>query len=428
MNNATKYLGVELGSTRIKSVVIDHVDAVTSSGEHTWENAYENGYWTYSIDDVWAGIKNSVSKVGDKSNIAALGISAMMHGYLAFDKNDNLLVPFRTWRNENAKIASEELTKELGFNIPTRWTVAHFYQAILDEELHIKDVAFVTTLAGYVHWKLTGEKAIGIGDASGIFPIKDGDYDLDMANIFKELSGFDIYKIFPKVLKAGEDAGRLNAKGAKILGLKEGIPLCPPEGDAGTGMVATKSVRKLTGNVSAGTSIFVMTVLDKPLRRIYPEVDIVATPTGYDVAMIHCNECTSKIDPWIKLFGETFEMFGLSVPKDELFSKLYEAALGNGRVAEFMRDILEDAVNDLADGMKILTEQEGVKMNKLMGHGGFFKSGRAGCTILSEKLGIPIEQLPQSAEGGPYGCAILASYLVNGNDKTLEDFIDEIGG
>ena len=428
MSNKSAYLGIELGSTRIKSILIDENSCILSSGDHIWENAHKNGYWTYSIEDAWAGIKDSVSKIGKNFDVTSLGISAMMHGYIALNKDDELLVPFRTWRNETTKVAASKLTKEFNFNIPVRWTIAHLYQAILDKEPHVKDIAFVTTLAGYVHWKLTGEKVIGIGDASGIFPIKDGNYNLDMARRFKGLSGFDVYEIFPKVLKAGEAAGRLKANGAKILGLAEDTPLCPPEGDAGTGMVATKSVRKLTGNVSAGTSIFAMTVLDKPLEHIYPEVDIVTTPTGYDVAMIHCNECTSKVDPWIRLFGETCEMFGLSVSKGDLFEKLYEAALGTGRVAEFMRNVLEDAVDELVDGMKILTQQEGVKINVLMGHGGFFKSGKAGQTILSEKLGILIEQLPQSAEGGPYGCAILASYLTNGNGRTLEDFVDDIGG
>jgi sugar (pentulose or hexulose) kinase len=374
--------------------------------------------WTYSLDSVWYGIRDCAAQ-NDSSDVSALGISAMMHGYLAFDKDGELLAPFRTWRNTNTERAAKELTELFKFNIPLRWSIAHLYQAILDNEPHVADIAFVTTLAGYIHWQLTGEKVIGIGDASGMFPIKNGNYDHEMVDKFKELTNVDIFEIFPKVLIAGERAGTLNSFGAGLLGVAENTPLCPPEGDAGTGMVATNSTAPRTGNVSAGTSVFAMVVLEKPLENVYPAIDIVTTPTGEPVAMVHCNECTAKIDPWIKLFGEAFELFGFPTDKGELYQKLYETALGDSKLSEFMRDLLVSAVRDLADGMKLLTEKENVKIDSLTGHGGFFKSGKAGRVIMSETLGIPIELIDNSSEGGAFGMAILAKKIKGRDNEKL---------
>jgi sugar (pentulose or hexulose) kinase len=407
-------LGIEFGSTRIKGVLLDDNRRVAQSGAHDWENRMENGYWTYSLDEVWAGARSLVSQL-DTSGVTAAGVSAMMHGYLVFDKNGELLTPFRTWRNTNTEAAAAKLTELFNFNIPLRWSVAHLYQAILDGEEHVKDIDHITTLAGYVHWTLTGERVLGIGDASGMFPIENGGYNAKFVRQFKELTGVDWTKIAPKVLKGGECAGTY-----------KGIPLCPPEGDAATGMVATNSIAPRTGSVSAGTSIFAMTVLEKPLEKLHREIDIVTTPAGDDVAMIHCNECTVKIDPWIELFGEAFSLMGLYCPKSDLFSKLYEASLGDGKLAEFMRGVLESAVRDLADGMKILTDQEGVKITNLAGHGGYFGSGEAGRIIMSRTLDIPVTISETAAEGGAWGIALLADYLKFSKEKSLQEFLSEV--
>jgi sugar (pentulose or hexulose) kinase len=407
-------LGIELGSTRIKGVLIDDNRRVIQSGVHSWENRVENGYWTYSLDEVWTGVKDVASQL-DTSHVTSAGISAMMHGYLVFDKKGELLTPFRTWRNTNTKAAAAKLTELFRFNIPLRWSVAHLYQAILDGEEHVKDVDYITTLAGYVHWKLTGERVLGIGDASGMFPIENGGYNAKFVRQFGDLTGVDWVKIAPKVLKSGEFAGTY-----------KGIPLCPPEGDAGTGMVATNSIAPRTGNVSAGTSIFAMVVLEKPLETWHEEIDIVTTPTGDDVAMIHCNECTAKIDPWIHLFGEAFSLMGLAYSESDLFSKLYEVSLGDGKLAQFMREILENAVSDLADGMKILTKQERVKITSLAGHGGYFKSGSAGQIVMSETLNIPVTISETAAEGGAWGIALLADYLKFSKEKSLQKFLSGV--
>jgi sugar (pentulose or hexulose) kinase len=407
-------LGIEFGSTRIKGVLIDGDHRVMQSGVHDWENRMENGYWTYSLDEVWAGVKDVVSQL-DTSGVTAAGISAMMHGYLVFDKNGELLTPFRTWRNTNTEVAAAKLTELFNFNIPLRWSVAHLYQAILDGEEHVKDIDYITTLAGYVHWKLTGERVLGIGDASGMFPIKDGDYNIKFVRQFEELTGVDWTKIAPKVLKGGLYAGTY-----------KDIPLCPPEGDAGTGMVATNAIAPRTGNVSAGTSIFAMVVLEKPLKTLHREIDIVTTPTGDDVAMIHCNECTVRVDPWIHLFGEAFSLMGLKYSNKDLFAKLYEVSLGESKLARFMWKILEDSVRDLADGMKILTEQEKVKITSLAGHGGFFKSGNAGRTIMSKTLDILVTISETAAEGGAWGIALLADYLQCSKEKSLQNFLSEV--
>jgi sugar (pentulose or hexulose) kinase len=407
-------LGIEFGSTRIKGVLIDDSRRVTRSGVHDWGNRIENGYWTYSLDDVWAGARDVASQLGT-SDVTAAGVSAMMHGYLVFDKDGELLTPFRTWRNTNTEIAAAKLTELFNFNIPLRWSVAHLYQAILDGEEHVKHIDYITTLAGYVHWKLTGERVLGIGDASGMFPIEAGDYNAGFVRQFEELTGVNWTKIAPKVLKSGMYAGTY-----------KGIPLCPPEGDAGTGMVATNSITPRTGNVSAGTSIFAMAVLEKPLERLYKEIDIVMTPTGDDVAMIHCNECTVRVDPWIDLFGEAISLMGFNSPKNELFSKLYEVSLGTGKLAEFMREILESAVRDLAAGIKILTERERVKITSLAGHGGYFKSGFAGQKIMSTALNIPVTISETAAEGGAWGIALLADYLRFSKEKSFQNFLSEV--
>jgi sugar (pentulose or hexulose) kinase len=407
-------LGIELGSTRIKGVLIDDSHRVIQSGVHNWENRMEDGYWTYSLDEIWAGVKDVVSQL-DMSDVTAAGVSAMMHGYLVFDKNGELLTPFRTWRNINTEVAAAKLTELFNFNIPLRWSVAHIYQAILDGEEHVRNIDYITTLSGYVHWKLTGKRVLGIGDASGMFPVEGGDYNAKFVRKFEEISGVNWTKIAPKILKSGEYAGEY-----------KGVPFCPPEGDAGTGMVATNSTAPRTGNVSAGTSIFAMVVLEKPLKKLHKEIDIVTTPTGDDVAMIHCNECTAKIDPWINLFNEAFSLMGFDCSKSDLFSKLYEVSLGDGKLAQFMREILENAVNDLADGMKILTEQEQVEITSLAGHGGYFKSGRAGQIIMSKMLNIPVTISETAAEGGAWGIALLADYLKSSKEKSLQKFLSEV--
>ncbi|HML36752.1 MAG TPA: FGGY family carbohydrate kinase [Bacillota bacterium] len=426
-------MGIELGSTRIKAVIIDESRKVIASGSHSWESRQIGGYWSYSLDDVQSGLKDAVSKLPIAGcQLSAMGVSAMMHGYLVFDKEDNLLVPFRTWKNTTAGEAAEKLTELFDFNIPERWSAAHLYQTILNGEEHVKDIAFITTLAGYVHWKLTGEKAIGVCDASGMFPVRDNGWNPEFVEKFKGLTGIDWSRIAPEILPAGKNAGTLTAAGRQYLfGETSGLLsspciLCPPEGDAGTGMVSCNAVAPRTGNVSAGTSVFAMVVLDKPLKRLHKEVDIVTTPDGRDVAMVHYNECTSKIDPWVKLFGEAFDLFGLTVDTGELYQKLYEVALENStKLSEFMHGVIASAISGLADGMRILTVEEQVKVERLAGHGGFFKSGNAGKRIMSEMLGIPIELSETAAEGGAWGIALLADYLKCADEKTLSEYLEE---
>ena len=427
-------MGIELGSTRIKAVVINENRKIIASGSHNWESQLIDGHWTYSLDDVQTGLRDAVSKLSmGFDQLSTVGLSAMMHGYLVFDSNDNLIVPFRTWKNTTTGEAAEKLTELFNFNIPERWSVAHLYQAFVNNEEHVKDIAFITTLAGYVHWKLTGEKVIGIGDASGMFPVKDKNWNPEFVEKFKCLTGIDWSSIAPKVLLAGQNAGKITAAGWQYL-FDETPSLCPsscilcppPEGDAGTGMVSCNAVTPRTGNVSAGTSIFAMVVLDKPLKNLHKEVDIVTTPDGRDVAMVHYNECTSKIDPWIKLFGEAFDLFDVTVDSSELFHKLYEVALKGGtKLSEFMREVISSAVSDLANGMRILTEEEQVKVEKLAGHGGLFKSGNAGKQIMSEMLGIPIELSETAAEGGAWGIALLADYLNYADEKVLSEYLEE---
>ncbi|MCL2638011.1 MAG: FGGY-family carbohydrate kinase [Oscillospiraceae bacterium] len=437
-------LGIELGSTRIKGVVIDSSRKVVQSGFHNWENRLENGFWTYSLDDVRAGLRDVISQLDlNTASITALGVSAMMHGYLAFDKNNNLLTPFRTWRNTTTEQAAAKLTELFGFNIPQRWSVAHLEQAILNGEAHVKDIAFITTLAGYVHFQLTGAKVLGVGDASGMFPLKNGSYNEKFIKQFQELTGINWTSIAPKIKSAGEPAGALTASGAELLGLSEkfiGVPLCPPEGDAGTGMVATNAIAPRTGNISAGTSIFAMAVLEKPLENLHTEIDIVTTPTGADVAMIHCNSCTSDIDAWIKLFGE---VSGLTA--SQLYDLFYEkaaqsggntggvltynfysgepvAGLTDGRpmlirapdaefnLASLCKSLLYSAIATLRIGMDILFA-ENVRLDVLRGHGGFFKN-KTGIQAAANSLGVPVSVLESAGEGGAWGIALLADYML----------------
>ena len=340
-------LGIEFGSTRIKAVLVDGNNAPIASGGHEWENRYENGVWTYSLEDIWSGIQDCYQQMAkdvqekygvELTSVGAIGISAMMHGYMAFDKAGNLLVPFRTWRNNITGEASRKLSELFQYNIPQRWSIAHLYQAILSGEEHVKDIDFITTLAGYVHWKLTGEKVLGVGDASGMFPIDSTtrNWNKEMLAKFDELVApkgypWKVEDILPKVLVAGEKAGTLTEEGAKLLDptgkLQAGIPVCPPEGDAGTGMAATNSVRVRTGNVSAGTSVFAMVVLEKALEKVHEEIDMVTTPAGDAVAMVHCNNCTSDLNAWVNIFKEFAEAFGMKVEMNDLFGTLYNKAL-----------------------------------------------------------------------------------------------------
>jgi len=465
------FLGIELGSTRIKAVLIDNNHALVASGSHSWENALVDGLWTYSLDDVWNGLQSAVKDLAQHAkleDVEAVGISAMMHGYLVFDSNNNQLVQFRTWRNTNTEQAAQLLTRAFDFNIPLRWNVAHLYQAILDKESHVKDIAFLTTLAGYVHWQLTGEKVIGVGDASGMFPCVDCDYDVNLLEKFDKLTASHHFNkafrdIVPIVKSAGDAAGVLTAEGAKLLdptgALKPGIVFCPPEGDAGTGMVATNSVRVRTGNISAGTSVFAMIVLEKSLSKVYSEIDMVTTPSGKPVAMVHCNNCCSDIDAWVKLFGEALSVFGAKPDINTLYEKLYQMAAegdadcggvlsynffsgepmvgleagrpllvrkpdGNFNLANTMRSLIFSAIGSLKLGMDIL-ESENVQVDKLLGHGGFFKTKGIGQSIVAAALRAPVTVMESASEGGAWGIAILAAYLARkAVNETLEDYLE----
>ncbi|GHU23849.1 ATPase [Spirochaetia bacterium] len=473
-------LGIEFGSTRIKAVLISEDYITLASGAYTWENRLEDGVWTYHLDEVWRGLQSAVTELSDDfrsryreslSTVGAIGISAMMHGYLAFDKDGQQLVPFRTWRNTTTEKAAKLLTEKFRFNIPQRWSIAHLYQALLNNESHVKNTAFITTLAGYVHWKLTGQKVLGIGDASGMFPIDSttNNYNTGMINQFDSLTGdlgWKLSDILPKVLRAGEDAGLLSTEGAALLdpsgnipagNIPAGIPLCPPEGDAGTGMVATNSVAERTGNISAGTSVFAMVVLEKALSRVYPEIDMVTTPTGKPVAMAHCNNCTPDLDAWVKLFGEVNETFGVKVDKSRLYDILYEKALAGesdcggllsynyyagepvtgleqGRplfvrtpdsrftLANVMRALLFSTMASLKLGMDILTEKEHVRLDTLLGHGGLFKTKAVGQRLMAAALKTPVAVMESAGEGGAWGIALLAAYMLH-TDEPLETFL-----
>ncbi|MGQ9490351.1 MAG: xylulokinase [Anaerolineae bacterium] len=472
-------LGIELGSTRIKAVLIDEEHSPIASGSHEWENRYQDGIWTYHLADVWAGLQDSYSSlrrdVLEKYGVplrttGAIGFSGMMHGYLAFDRHGNLLVPFRTWRNTITGQASEKLTDLFQFNIPQRWSIAHLYQALLNREPHVGQISHLTTLAGYVHWQLTGQKVLGVGDASGMFPIdsETNDYDarkLDLFNAVLAAEGISwrLEEILPKVLVAGDAAGVLTAEGARLLDptgeLQAGIPLCPPEGDAGTGMVATNSIAERTGNVSAGTSVFAMIVLEKALAKLHPEIDIVTTPAGKPVAMVHSNNCTSDLNAWVDLFHEFTEALGVDVEVSRLYETLYRQALAGdpdaggllaynyvagehithlteGRplfvrrpdsrftLANFMRVNLFSALGALKIGMDILFEEEDVKIDQLLGHGGFFKTKEVGQRMMAAAVNVPVAVMATAGEGGAWGMALLAAYMRHKSaGETLEAYL-----
>ncbi len=474
-------IGIEFGSTRIKAVMTDMNGKPIAEGGYGWENQYENGVWTYSLDMIWTGLQTAYAELkkdvkdkygADLKTTGAIGFSAMMHGYMAFNKEGELLAPFRTWRNTITEQAAKELTAEFGFNIPQRWSIAHLHQAILNKEEHVKDITFFTTLAGYIHWKLTGEKVLGIGDASGMFPIdstarnyNESYLDKYDALISKEGFGWKIRDILPKVLVAGEKAGSLTEEGAKLLDvsgeLGAGIPLCPPEGDAGTGMVATNSVAVRTGNVSAGTSVFAMVVMEHALKAVHEEIDVVTTPVGDDVAMVHCNNCTSDINAWANIFREYSEAMGIEVDTNKLYTTLFEAALKGapdcggimgynyfsgepvtgfeeGRpvilrsvnadfsFANFMRHNLYSAVSTLKYGLDILLKDEGIEFDKLYGHGGYFKTKEVGQRIMSAATGGPITVMETAGEGGAWGIAVLALFESFADKMTLPEFLNDV--
>ena len=474
----TEVLGIEFGSTRIKAVLINESFEPVASGAHDWENRLENGIWTYHTEDIWDGLRDAYSKLnadceekfGQKiKTLSAIGFSAMMHGYLPFDKDGNLLAQFRTWRNTITGEAASRLTELFDFNIPQRWSIAHLEQAILNGEEHVKDIAYLTTLEGYVHWKLTGRKVIGVGEASGMFPIdsETNDYNADMLDKFSklpEVSKYDwnIRDILPKSLVAGEEAGVLTEEGARLLDptgeLQAGIPMCPPEGDAGTGMVATNSISVRTGNVSAGTSIFSMIVLEKMLSKVYEEIDMVTTPTGMPVAMVHCNNCCTDLDYWVKLFIEFSKLSGGELTKPQVYDLLYGEALKgdkdcgglvnfnyfsgepvthleSGRplfirkenaqmsLANFMRAQVFSTMGALKIGMEIL-ENEQVAIDRLTGHGGLFKTEYVGQRLMAGAFNTPVTVMETAGEGGAWGIAILAKYAADKTGESLDDYLN----
>ena len=480
IENGQAVIGIEFGSTRIKTVLIGEGNKPIATGGYTWDNQLVDGYWTYSLPNILIGLQNSYHsmKVSVKdmygvtvTKVKAIGISAMMHGYMAFDSNNNLLVPFRTWRNVRQAEASTELTKLFNFHIPQRWTVAHLYQAILNKEEHVGKISRLTTLSGYVHYMLSGQNVLGVGDASGIFPLNNGTkkYDEKKLLIFDNLLeinniNYKFEDIIPEIATAGEYAGALSRTGAKLLDVDgdilSGIPLCPPEGDAETGMTATNCIKKNTGNISAGTSAFAMIVLNKPLDKAYSEIDVVATPDGQPVAMAHCNNCTTDINAWIKLFEESAILLGAKFDKDTLYEKIFETAdlgddnCGNimpynyysgehisgfeeGRpllirtsqsvfnLANFMKANLYSAVAVLRMGMEIL-DKEKTKIDCLVGHGGFFKTKDIGAKIMANALKTSVSVYDTANEGGAWGIALLASYMANKkNGQSLDDFLSK---
>ena len=470
-------LGIELGSTRIKSVLIDERAAVVATGSHEWENTLVDGLWSYSLGDVEKGLQASFKELAAQyqktfgkplCEVSAIGISAMMHGYLAFDQNDTLLVPFRTWRNTNAEQAADELSDLFAFNVPMRWSVSQFYQAILNGEAHVKDVAFLTTLSGYVHYKLTGERVLGVGDASGMFPIGGGTYDAEMVEKFNTCIAEKgvckrIEELLPKVLSAGESAGTLTDAGARWLDpagtLKAGCLLCPPEGDAGTGMVATNAIAPRTANVSAGTSAFLMAVLEKDLASYYKEIDVVTTPHGAPVAMVHVNNFASEITAWTTLFEEVIAIGGGAIERGKLFDALYGKSLeanarcgglvgynflagepivgvnkgipmitrtpdGKLTLANFMKMHIYSALGSLSIGCEIL-KKENVEIDSVCGHGGFFKTPVVGQSAMSAAVGAPVTVMKNAGEGGAWGIAVLALFACCGKGD-LAVFLDGV--
>ncbi|MGI1810967.1 xylulokinase [Priestia sp. TGN 0903] len=474
-------LGIELGSTRIKAVLIDENFETIASGSYEWENLLEDGFWTYNLLDIITGLQSAYREMKQEversygitiRTVGSIGVSAMMHGYMAFDKTGELLVPFRTWRNATTSEAAKELTEHFNFNIPERWSIAHLYQAIINQEKHLPRIHYMTTLAGYIHWLLTGSKALGIGDASGVFPIDERtqNYSEAMMKQFDELISYKGYSwqlsgILPAVHTSGEQAGTLTAIGASILdqskNLQPGIPFCPPEGDAGTGMVATNSVRKRTGNVSVGTSVFAMIVLDKKLSKVYPEIDLVTTPNGSPVAMVHANNCSSDLNAWLGLFREFSEAMGQKVESDKLFQVMLNKALeadpdaggllsygyfsgenitglesgrplfvrsakSNFNLANFMRTHLFTAFGALKIGMDLLVKEENVKIHSILAHGGLFKTPVVGQKMMAAAINTPVSVMDTAGEGGAWGMAILSSYMLNKSEnESLEDFLDD---
>ncbi|PFW76102.1 ATPase [Priestia aryabhattai] len=474
-------LGIELGSTRIKAVLIDENFETIASGSYEWENLLEDGFWTYNLLDIITGLQSAYREMKQEvernyritiRTVGSIGVSAMMHGYMAFDKTGELLVPFRTWRNATTSAAAKELTEHFQFNIPERWSIAHLYQAIINQEKHLPRIDYMTTLAGYTHWLLTGSKALGIGDASGMFPIDERtqNYSEAMMKQFDELISYKGYPwqlsdILPAVHTSGEQAGTLTAIGASILdqskNLQPGIPFCPPEGDAGTGMVATNSVRKRTGNVSVGTSVFAMIVLDKKLSNVYPEIDLVTTPNGSPVAMVHANNCSSDLNAWLGLFREFSEAMGQKVESDKLFEVMLNKALeadpdgggllsygyfsgenitgvesgrplfvrsakSNFNLANFMRTHLFTAFGALKIGMDLLVKEENVKIHSILAHGGLFKTPVVGQKMMAAAINTPVSVMDTAGEGGAWGMAILSSYMLNKSEnESLEDFLDD---
>lgn len=474
-------LGIELGSTRIKAVLINENFETISSGSYEWENLLEDGFWTYNLLNIITGLQSAYREMKQEversygitiRTVGSIGVSAMMHGYMAFDKTGELLVPFRTWRNATTSAAAKELTEHFQFNIPERWSIAHLYQAIINQEKHLPRIHYMTTLAGYIHWLLTGSKALGIGDASGMFPIDERtqNYSEDMMKQFDELISYKGYPwqlsdILPAVHTSGEQAGTLTAIGASILdqskNLQPGIPFCPPEGDAGTGMVATNSVRKRTGNVSVGTSVFAMIVLDKKLSNVYPEIDLVTTPNGSPVAMVHANNCSSDLNAWLGLFREFSEAMGQKVESDKLFEVMLNKALeadpdgggllsygyfsgenitgvesgrplfvrsakSNFNLANFMRTHLFTAFGALKIGMDLLVKEENVKIHSILAHGGLFKTPVVGQKMMAAAINTPVSVMDTAGEGGAWGMAILSSYMLNKSEnESLEDFLDD---
>lgn len=476
--DGTESLGIEFGSTRIKAVLIDSNFNPIAAGSHDWENKLENGIWTYSLDDVWSGLQDAYAKLNDDvfskfgvhiKRLSAIGFSAMMHGYLPFDDKGNQLAPFRTWRNTMTAEASQKLTELFNFNIPQRWSIAHLYQAVLNGEEHVQNISYLTTLAGYVHWQLSGEKVVGIGEASGMFPIDShtNNYDSDMLQKFDNIPevaelGLKLGDILPNILMAGESAGKLTESGALLIDptgqLEPGAVMCPPEGDAGTGMVATNSVRVKTGNVSAGTSIFSMVVLDKLLSKVYDEIDMVTTPSGKPVAMVHCNNCCTDLDYWVSLFIEFSNLAGYELTKPQIYDMLYHTALDadkdcgglvsfnyfsgepvtkldSGRplftrienakfnLSNFMRSQVYSAMAALKIGMEIL-ENENVVIDSLIGHGGLFKTEIVGQKLMAGAMNTPVAVMETAGEGGAWGIAILAKYAADSPNEPLEDYLD----
>ena len=472
-------LGIELGSTRIKAVLIGPDHAPLAVGSHDWENQFVDRVWTYSLDAVWTGVQQSVAALTDDvrrrhgvelSSVGALGVSAMMHGYLAFDADGALLTPFRTWRNTNTGRAVERLSAEFGVNIPHRWSVAHLYQAVLDTEEHVGRVDHLTTLAGYVHWQLTGEKVLGVGDASGMVPIdtETGGYDAAMLARFDELAAeagveLTLADLLPRIEVAGRPAGTLTEAGAALLDptgrLQPGVLLCPPEGDAGTGMVATNSVAPRTGNVSAGTSIFAMVVLEHELARVHRELDMVTTPAGDPVAMVHCNNGASELNAWAGLFAEFARALGAEADSSAVFETLFAAALdgasdGGGMLAynylsgepitdleegrplflrspdsrlslsSFMRTQLYSSLATLRIGMDVLQKSEGVRLDRMFAHGGLFRTAGVGQRFLAAAIDTPVSVGDVAAEGGAWGIAVLAAFAGSGSDRSLAEYLD----